>query len=246
MWCSISTLKYWFWSLDRRNCQLGGFLKCHYLKSKPRGILLNKTRFCYYRLIHMLQKYIIKLNQCWHKQSGATPRMWGESIKDSCSVLIPYQFQQVGRRAALLGQGPFQQSLPVLVFLTHTWGESKWVFFSSSNNRSASAPSFTLSDLRGAHRFHENATANKFLRDSQIALPGKTFWCIDKINKTIYCAMLKFKTAGALLGATLISCLLSLLKGLFIHNLFVPEVSREEQTETSNWKLSTHLQQKSK
>lgn len=177
----------------------------------------------------MLQKYIIKLNQCWHKQSGATPRMWGESIKDSCSVLIPYQFQQVGRRAALLGQGPFQQSLPVLVFLTHTWGESKWVFFSSSNNRSASAPSFTLSDLRGAHRFHENATANKFLRDSQIALPGKTFWCIDKINKTIYCAMLKFKTAGALLGATLISCLLSLLKGLFIHNLFVPEVSREEQ-----------------
>lgn len=123
--------------------------------------------------------YIIKLNQRWHKQPGATPRMWGESIKDSCSVLIPYQFQQVGRRAALLGQGPFQQSFPVLVFLTHTWGESKWVFFSPSNNHSTSAPSlshwiiiicwkqkskpeneitfrfscFMRPNLRGAHRF---------------------------------------------------------------------------------------------
>lgn len=40
--------------------------------------------------------------------------------RTAAHVLPSYQFQQVGRRAALLSQGLFQQSLPVLVLLTHT------------------------------------------------------------------------------------------------------------------------------
>ena len=126
-----------------RQCKLHLPNMPHYLSSSRGGMASSWQPQQFYLLHYMSLKLSKESNQKWQSRpflaqtdrenAYAPPWVWDVSKKDSCSVLLSYQFQQVGRRTALLSQGLFQQSLPVLVLLTHTWVESytqiQWLFY---------------------------------------------------------------------------------------------------------------------
>lgn len=124
-----------FWSPEGINCQLGIFLMSvvHHLNSKGESLdLLWQPQpvicvLCVFRLIKsvLIEEIVLGTDRLERKRTFPPHPGREEFLRRTAAPFsLPYQFQQVGRRAALLSQGLFQQSLPVLVLLTHTWGGS--------------------------------------------------------------------------------------------------------------------------